>query len=336
MKHIIEFKHQHAAHCESGVLSSLFGHNRVGFSEAMVFGIGNGLSFAYLPFLRMGNMPVVSYRTFPGTLLKAIPQKTGAVFFKRRYGYADQNRAMDELDAALLRGQVAALQTSAYFTTYFPPEMRFQFNAHNIIIYGVDNDTYLVSDPVFDTPQKILREDLRKARFARGLCAPMGLMHYPVSVPQTLDYHKLIRQSILSTAFMMFAPVPFIGIRGMRTLAKTIEELPRRRNPVYARHFLGNIVRMQEEIGTGGGGFRYLYASFLQEASQWFDNDAFKEAATIITQAGDLWRAFAYRCAKSVKNKEACNDFAGCADALRLCAEKEKAAFLLVRKALKK
>ena len=42
--------------------------------------------------------------------------------------------------------------------------------------------------------------------------------------------------------------------------------LPAIRGRVTGGHFLGNIVRMQEEIGTGGGGFRFMYAAFLQEA----------------------------------------------------------------------
>lgn len=334
MNSTIPFIHRHAAHCESGVLSNLLQHKGLSLSEAMIFGIGGGLSFAYLPFLRMGNLPVVSYRSFPGTLIRTIPRVTGARFYRRRYGYDRQQDAMRELDATLASGQVAALQTSVYFTTYFPPEMRFQFNAHNIVIYGKEDGTYLVSDPVFDTPQRIAQDDLRKARFARGLGAPRGLMHYPVSVPASVDLPAMIRRAVKSTLFIMFAPFPLVGLKGMNLLAHTIEQLPEKHDATYSRHFLGNVVRMQEEIGTGGGGFRFVYAAFLAEAAGILGNSRIKEASQMMTAAGDLWRTFAYQCAQGVKRKREGIDFAGCARALRVCAAKEEGIYRLLKEAV--
>ena len=34
-----------------------------------------------------------------------------------------------------------------------------------------------------------------------------------------------------------------------------------------AAHNLGQVIRMLEEIGTGGAGFRFIYAAFLQESA---------------------------------------------------------------------
>ena len=90
---------------------------------------------------------------------------------------------MAELDDYIAAGRVVGLQTSAYFTPYFPPEMRFQFNSHNIIVIGRNGDQYIVSDPVFDHLVRIGAEDLKKARFALGLSAPKGLVHFPNAIP---------------------------------------------------------------------------------------------------------------------------------------------------------
>ena len=51
-------------------------------------------------------------------------------------------------------------------------------------------------------------------------------------------------------------------------MAKLIRKWPKKKGTKSANHYLGQIVRMQEEIGTGGGGFRYIFAAFLQESSK--------------------------------------------------------------------
>ena len=186
------FEHRHFAHCETGVMSTLLKYKGLELSEPMVFGLSGAICFAYLPFLKMGNMPLVSYRMFPGHIVKKFPQKLGVEYFRKTY--KDQDQAMAELDEFLARRQLVGLQTSAYFTTYFPPEMRFQFNAHNIIIIGKEGDEYLVSDPVFDHIERIKTADLKKARFAKGFSAPKGLVHYPIKSPGRIDLKRLIKQ----------------------------------------------------------------------------------------------------------------------------------------------
>lgn len=42
-----EFKHSQFAHCESGVISSLFSNSGLKISEPMAFGLTSTLSFAF-------------------------------------------------------------------------------------------------------------------------------------------------------------------------------------------------------------------------------------------------------------------------------------------------
>ena len=324
------FEHRHFAHCETGAMSTLLKYKGLELSEPMVFGLSGAICFAYLPFLKMGNMPLVSYRMFPGHIVKKFPQKLGVEYFRKTY--KDQDQAMAELDEFVSRRQLVGLQTSAYFTTYFPPEMRFQFNAHNIIIIGKEGDEYLVSDPVFDHLERIKAADLKKARFAKGFSAPKGLVHYPLECPDTPDLEKLIRKSIKKTVRMMlYAPLPWIGIKGINHLARRVARLSREQNDRYTRHFLGNIVRMQEEIGTGGGGFRFMYAAFLQEAHKTLDMPVLKEASDKMTATGDSWRMFALECAKVVKNQKTKVDLPEIAQILRACGESEKQIYRMLK-----
>jgi hypothetical protein len=310
-------------------MSLLLEHHGLKLSEPMVFGLSGAMSFAFLPFLKMGNLPVVAYRMFPGHIIKKLPKKLGIKPFRKRYRYQDQ--AMRELDAFLADGQIVGIQTSAYYTTYFPPDMRFQFNAHNSIVFGKQGEEYLISDPVFEMPQRIHASDLEKARFAKGFSAPKGLVHFPCSVPDRIDLEPLIRKSIKKTVNMMLHAPPYIGLKGIRQLAKHILHLPRKRNKVYTRHFLGNLVRMQEEIGTGGGGFRFIYAAFLQEAYQVLGLPLLSEASRKMTEAGDTWREYALACAKSVKQKNGNTDLPLIAGLLRRCADAEKEVYVKLK-----
>ena len=334
MNLITNYQHQHFAHCESGVMATLLKYRGMELSEPMVFGLSGALCFAFLPFMKFGNMPLVSYRMFPGHIVKALPKRMGISYLRKRYKNPDQ--AMQELDDYLEKEQLVGLQTSAYHTTYFPPEMRFQFNAHNIIIVGKEGDEYLVSDPVFDSIQRIQAVDLKLARFAKGLSAPRGLAHYPLEVPdpEQVDRVKLIKTAIKKTVNMMlYAPVPWIGIKGINYLARRVAKLSSKGDARYTRLFLGNVVRMQEEIGTGGGGFRFMYASFLQEAFQETGWQVLQEASERMTAVGDAWRGFALACAQMVK-KSSSAEPAEIAPLLRQCGENERQLYKLLKSAV--
>src|SRR3546814_3394163 len=88
----------------------------------------------------------------PGSVYGGLRKALHLKMNKRRFRTVE--RAMLALDVELAIGRPVGLQTSVYWLPYFPPEMRFHFNAHNLVVYGKDGDDYLISDPVFDQPQR--------------------------------------------------------------------------------------------------------------------------------------------------------------------------------------
>ena len=107
-------------------------------------------------------------------------------------------------------------------------------------------------------------------------------------------------------------------------MARKIERLKVHKELKYVRLFLGHIVRMQEEIGTGGGCFRFMYAAFLQEAAHIMKSPQLEEASQMMTEAGDMWRRFALACAKACKNRTADFDVVEIAQYAKYCADQEK------------
>lgn len=133
----------------------------------------------------------------------------------------------------------------------------------------------------------------------------------------------------------MLAPVPIVGVSAMRFLSRSIRKWPAKKGVKVANHYLAQLVRMQEEIGTGGGGFRFIYAAFLQEASVILKNEKLKELSLEMTTIGDLWRDFAVNAARVYKNRSNQTDvYNSLADELLKLADLEEAFFKKLKKAI--
>ena len=317
------FQHQHTAHCESGVMSTMLKAQGVDFNEAMIFGLASALTFVYFPLIKVNGMPLISYRMPPKSIIKNVAKRL-KVRLKIQKFRAPQ-AGQDALDLALTENKLVGLQTSVFWLPYFPSEMRFHFNAHNLIVYGKEQNDYLISDPVFESVQRCTAEDLQRAHFAKGALAPKGLMYYFENQPDLtqIDLPNLIRKAIRKNAKQMLAPLFFVGVKGIRTVAKQIEKLATHPSEKYKRLYLGHIVRMQEEIGTGGAGFRYLYAYFLEQAANICQEPKYKLASEQMTEIGDMWRQFAGLCVKQCK-KPTTEGYKTVTEYLREIADKEQ------------
>ena len=134
---------------------------------------------------------------------------------------------------------------------------------------------------------------------------------------------------------MLHSPFPIIGIRGIRFVSRKIKRLGRDHDDESNKRFIGHMVRMQEEIGTGGAGFRFLYASFLQEAAALTDKPAFEAVSQQFTDTGDEWRRFALWSAKMIKGRMEL-DYDKLAGQLAHVADLEADAYRQLRQVLKK
>lgn len=327
----VNFTHHQAAHCENGVVSNLMKHNGHDISEPMVFGIGNGLIFCYIPFLMINHAPVFTYRIMPGHIFNTFAKRVGIKIRKEKF--KTPKKAKERLDENLKKDNPVALQVGVFNLTYFPDEYRFHFNAHNLIVYGKEGANYLISDPVMESVTTLTESELEKVRFAKGAFAPKGHIYYFTDFPDEIRLEKAVVAGIKRVCKQMLAKVPIVGVRGIRYTAKLIRKWPKKKGIKTANHYLGQIVRAQEEIGTGGGGFRYIYAAFLQESGNLLANEGLKEMSKEMTMIGDLWRDFALDASRIYKNRTAKNDaYNDIADQLDVIANKEEVFFKKLKK----
>ena len=323
----IAFDHVHAAHCESGAYAAMLRHAGLTLSEAMVFGIGSGLFFMYLPLFKIYGAPLTAYRDAPNAIMNRCTKRLGVRLRKARY--RDQAAGMQALDNALARGVPVGMQTGVFWLPYFPRNMRFQFNGHHVIAYGKEDDTYLLSDTVFEDVVRCASADLQRARFAKGPLAPKGFLYYMENVNVRPDLVAAVRAGIKTTVSRMLnIPIGYMGVKGIRSMGRALAGWPEKLGDAKAKSWLANVIRMQEEIGTGGAGFRFMYAAFLDEAAQLLDKPALHQVSQQISAVGDRWRDFAVAGAQVIRDKQAGpSAYRDLAAIIAECADREERAF---------
>jgi hypothetical protein len=298
---IVEFQHHQSAHCENGVASNVLKFNGLDISEPLVFGIGSGIFYVYIPFLKVNHAPAISYRPIPGLIFSRAAKQLNIKIKRERF--SNEEKAFAALDRNLDLGIPTGLQVGVYNLPYFPDEYRFHFNAHNLVVYGKEGDNYLISDPVMETTSTMTRKELAKVRFSKGTFAPKGHMYYPISMPTEVNIEKAVLSGIKKTTKDMLPPVPLVGVNGIKYVGKKVAKWPNQVGIKKANHYLAQIIRMQEEIGTGGGGFRFIYAAFLQEASNILGNPSLNDLSLNMTEIGDDWRDFALHASRVCKER---------------------------------
>lgn len=240
---------------------------------------------------------------------------------------------MEALDKNLEQGIPTGCVVGVFHLTYFPKAFRFHFNAHNIVVIGKENGDYLISDPIMEDIQRLSYNDLMRVRFAKGVFPPKGHMYFIREAPSSYDLKKAIVLAIRKTSHdMLRIPIPLFGVKGIRFLARRMRKWPKTLEPKKASLYLGQIVRMLEEIGTGGAGFRFIYAAFLQEAAKELNQPWLNDRSREMTEDGDRWREFAVIAVRIFKNRSGMDDFySTTADVLMDIADREEHLFQKLR-----
>ncbi|MDE1192005.1 MAG: BtrH N-terminal domain-containing protein [Arachidicoccus sp.] len=331
----VDFEHIQAAHCESGVTRNLLKHIGVEkITEPLAFGIGAGLFFTYLPFIKVNNAPAFAFRTMPGLIFKTVCKSLDIDVVRKKF--SSKEEAQTFLDSRLSEGFAVGSQVGVYYLSYFPKEYRFHFNAHNIVVFGKEDGKYFISDPIMENVEILTEYELERVRFARGALAPKGQVYYAKLNHPVIDekikqgIKKGVRKNIFN---MLRIPGPFAGVNSIVYTGKKIKGWRDKYGLKKSGLYLAQLVRMQEEIGTGGGGFRFMYAAFLQEAYMFFQNDELLKVSEIFTKAGDLWRDAAVQASGIYKGRIGTQqDFDTMGDYLLEIADVERNAFKALSK----
>ena len=187
-----------------------------------------------------------------------------------------------------------------------------------------------------ETVTSLSRYELERVRFAKGALAPRGQLYYPMEHATVTDeqMRRAIKKGIKrNVVHMLHIPGNIAGVAGIKYTGNKIKTWKDKLGQEKAGLYLAQLVRMQEEIGTGGGGFRYIYGAFLQQAHAFHPIDELLDVSKKITEAGDLWRTAAVQAAGIYKGRIGTQaDFDVMGDYLIKIAEIEKEAFVALSK----
>lgn len=299
----LPFEHKMAAHCETGTVTALLNHAGMQLTEPLVFGIGGGIFFGYLKSSDLP-FPMFILRSRPGEIRQKISKRLGVKFKEQQFRSPESGQAA--LDAAIREGHPTAVQVDFFYMDYMPEWQRVHINAHYIIVFGMNGSTYHVSDSYYKQRSQLDRHKMLTARFAGGMMAPKGMMFYPTYIPENPDYEKAIITGIRKACFnMLRLPIPFLGIKGIHKFADKLTEWPQlARDTEDLSDRVMKINVFLEDQGTGGGGFRYMYATFLQQAAGIVKDDRLNTMSKQMMEIGDKWRKISYFAAKIGKNRD--------------------------------
>lgn len=298
------YKHKMAAHCESGSVTSLLTNAGLEISEPLVFGIASGIFFGYFHKMKSFTFPTFIVRNKPGQMRKNIAKRLGVKF--RTMKFNDPSEGEKALDSLLEKNIPVGVQVDFFYMDYIPAWERVHINVHYIVVVGKKDSKYIVSDSYFPQLVELEADSLRKARFAGGKMSPKGFIFYPEHIPATIDYNKAISRGIRKTCFnMLKIPMPFIGIKGIRLFAKKIMEWPSlARDIEHLSHEVMKINILLEDQGTGGAGFRYIFATFLQQSSSMIRKTGLQDFSKRMMENGDKWREISLFAARIGKNRD--------------------------------
>lgn len=299
----VDYNHKMAAHCETGTVTGLLNHHGLKISESLVFGISAGIFFAYLQGPRLP-FPLFVHRSRPGSIRKNIKKQLGVSFKEKTFPTAQ--KAMPALDQLLERKIPVAIQGDMFYMDYIPKYMRVHFNGHFIVVVGKEQNTYTISDCYYPQLAQLSAELMSKARFAKGDIAPHGLAFFAHNVPSAVDLRKPIINGIREAARnMVKLPIPFIGVKGIRMFGRKIVDWPKlARDEEHLSHEVMMINANLEDRGTGGAGFRFMYATFLQEAAAQCGIAGLADMSKRMMANGDKWRELSLHAARIGKNKD--------------------------------
>jgi hypothetical protein len=331
----IDFNHYTSAHCENGVTGNLLRYYGYNYSEPLIFGLSASLYFVHLPFINPAGFPVTSFRPLPGVIFARTAKLLGFKVHKKVY--LNKQKAVRKLDSLLKQGIPAGAVVDIYYLPYLPVEYRFHFNAHNLCVIGKEGGEYIISDPMASEKVRIPSKDLLRARFAGGTYPTLGKLYWIKSLPEKEpDIPELTKRAIIKNCYRMIhepGPMPFVGVNTFDYLGNKIMRFPQKYGDRKAALHLAQLIRMIEGIGTGGAGFRFLYAAFLQEAAGLTGIKELKDFSAQLTVIGDNWRTFAAEAARICKNRSSANvDYTTIGEQLKQIGLQEKAFFTSLEK----
>lgn len=257
--------HKPGVHCASTGLRDLAAYHGLEWSEAMCFGLGAGLGIWYLSVPGLSPSRMVHARS--ADIEARFFDRAGIDFAWEEFDDPDQSEAA--LIETLNNGRPALIQTDIFHLPYYGS--RTHFPGHVVVVWGYDahRRTFTITDTERPDPLTVEFDDLKQARyFSGGLFESRGRMFAPEQIPPPADMAGRMQAALAENSRTLLSDAsPFAGLAALAEWRRDVGNWPRLEDGTWCARFAYQVI---EKRGTGGGGFRLLYAAFVQEAAVWW------------------------------------------------------------------
>jgi hypothetical protein len=287
MRQLLNHTHEPGRHCASTSVADLLRYHGIPWGEALCFGIGGGLGIWYARLPGMSPSRVLHARSMD--FERRFFERIGMEFAWQRDD--DPAAAEFNLQAALTAGRPALLLTDLYYLPYYRSQTHFP--GHCIIAWGYDEDrrVFYVSDTEREGVLPVPFDDLRKARVSTQPVTHRGDFYAPAALRAARRLDGIITEAITDNAGQLVASdLPHGGIAALETLKSDLTDWASVDDWKWTARFMYQVI---ERRGTGGGGFRLMYADFLMQATQWVRRIAELRLAELMLQSGRAWQELA-------------------------------------------
>jgi len=263
-------------HCASSALCDLMRFYNYELTEPECFGLGEGIGFWYIEGLNPSRM--MHFRS--ADIEKRFFENIGFDFEWNMANSKEEIRAV--LIESINKGVPVLLRTDIFYLDYY--QSKTHFPGHVVILWGYDIDNNIAY--VSDTERKgltrcgfdSLLEGIMHGNFPEG-----ELPHFkPITKPVfDLNKKRLFTRAAISNASTMLQNNDFdgYGVKGIQLASKKVLEWKELPDWKWLARFAYQVI---EKRGTGGGGFRKMYANFLES----FAN---KKVVSMMKQIASRW-----------------------------------------------
>lgn len=281
---LLDVTHTPGRHCASTALADLVNYRSIGWSEAMCFGIGCGLGIWY--FKGGGKSPERLIHVRSSDIEEQFFKRIGQDFRWRRYD--DPEKSEKDLIAALDEGDPAIVQSDIYHLPYYNTTTHFP--AHVIAVWGYDlsKKVFFVTDTEREGLIEVPFGAMRKARYVQmGFFDIKGNMYAPREIIAPENLPEIIRSSIIEQSRRLLDDSQdYQGIAALRKWRSELGGWKDFKDRQWTARFAYQVI---ERRGTGGGGFRLMYADFLDEAAIMLPDAARLGLSSLMRVAASAW-----------------------------------------------
>ncbi|WP_064791568.1 molybdopterin-dependent oxidoreductase [Shewanella woodyi] len=294
---LLNFTPQSGQHCETTTIRNMLAHEGAHLSEAMLFGLGEGLDFQHWVSQQPTAIPpILSGRVEPGRITHNLSKHLELDF--NETVTESPSVALKHIESILNDGHVPGLKVDIYYLDYFTSNRHFA--AHYLSLYGLEKErAYVVDTCQQGGANQLPIESLSHARDSqKGFMPSRNLSIHLASLSDlSLQFSEgvissqttqVLTQAIKNVATNLLQERgPLCGIQGLHTTAKEISNWHQHfDNPQESVASVGNFLRF---AGTGGANFRLIYKAFLSECIDYLDCSIIKNSDSIFELIVAQW-----------------------------------------------